>query len=200
MTPQAAVLHLTANDPILAEVIHRVGSYPIRPHANYYQELVEGIVGQQLSVKAAASINKRFVELFDGTFPTPEQLLAKSIDDLRSAGLSRTKASYIQDLAQHVIDGRVTFDNIEQLSNDEIIKELTAVKGIGEWTVHMFLIFAMGRLDVLAHGDLGVRMGIMKLYNLDHPPTPAEVQQIAIQKNWSPYESVACWYVWQSLK
>lgn len=196
----AAAEHLIEHDEILRPVVQHVGLCTIEPHENYYQELVESIVGQQLSIKAAAAINRRFLILFDGTFPSPEQILQKSIEELKTAGLSGAKARYVQDLAQHVVDGRIRFDRLDKQSNEEIIQELTTVKGIGEWTVHMFLMFAMGRMDILALGDLGVRTGIMKLYGLEQLPTPKEVQEIASHNHWSPYESIACWYIWQSLK
>lgn len=196
---QSAADHLVKNDPALAPIIKLVGLCTIRPHSNYYQELVESIISQQLSVKAAATILQRFVGLFGDTFPSPEQILEKSVDELRTAGLSRAKATYIRDLAQHVVDGKVKFDHLDTLSNEEIIVELTDVKGIGEWTVHMFLMFAMGRLDVLAHGDLGVRSGVQKLYDLKQLPSPAEVQEISMRNKWAPYQTVACWYVWKSL-
>lgn len=172
---------------------------PLRPHTAYYQRLVESIIGQQLSVKAAASIKKRFTELYGGIFPAPHEILVKSVEDMRSAGLSRAKALYIRDLAQHVIDDKLQFEQFDTLSNLQIINELTAVKGIGEWTAHMFLMFAMGRLDVLATGDLGIRSGIKNLYNLDHLPSPDEVRALAEKNQWNPYETVACWYIWHSL-
>jgi DNA-3-methyladenine glycosylase II len=181
-------------------VIAEVGLCTIRPHRNYYQELVDSIVSQQLSVKAAASIMQRFVGLFGGVFPAPEAILEKSAEDYRAAGLSYAKANYIRDLAQHVLDGRVTFDHLERLSNDDIIRELTAVKGIGVWTVHMFLMFCMGRLDVLATGDLGIRNGVRALYGFAEAVTPEQVVGVAEKYQWHPYESVACWYIWQSLK
>jgi DNA-3-methyladenine glycosylase II len=196
---QKATEHLTAKDPVLASVIVAHGPCDLKPHKLYYQELVESIVGQQLSIKAAGSIRKRFVELFGGTFPEPAAILAKSIEELRSAGLSGAKANYIRDLAQHVLDGKVVFDKLDNQTNEEIIKELTDVKGIGEWTAHMFLMFCMARLDILPVGDLGIKNGIQKLYGFDHLPTPDEVKAIAEQNKWHPYESVASWYIWRSL-
>ena len=193
------VQHLRTNDPVLAPVIERVGLPTFAPHGNYYQELVDSIISQQLSVKAAATIEKRFVKLFNDTFPAPEQILQKSVEELRTVGLSGQKASYIRDLAQHIVDGSVKFDHLDALTNEEIIAELTAVKGIGEWTVHMFLLFCMGRLNVLATGDLGIRNGVKQLYGLEALPTPQEVQIIATRHNWQPYEGVACWYIWQAL-
>jgi DNA-3-methyladenine glycosylase II len=199
-TLQQAAAHLAAADPLLAPVIEKAGPPRIAPHKKYYQELVESIVSQQLSVKAARTIMNRFLALFDGgQFPSPDQLLQKDIETLRAVGLSRQKATYIQDLAVKVNDGTVQFDHLDTLSNDDVITELTQIKGVGVWTVHMFLIFCMGRLDVLPTGDLGIKNGIYKLYDLDEKPTPEAMEAIAQQHGWHPYESVASWYVWQSL-
>jgi DNA-3-methyladenine glycosylase II len=195
-----ASLYLAKADPMLASVIKEAGQPTITPHKNYYQELVESIVSQQLSVKAASTILKRFIDLFDGEgFPTPDQILQKDIEDLRGVGLSRQKGSYIQDLALKVIEGTVKFNHLDVLSNDEIVAELTQIKGVGIWTVHMFLIFCMGRLDILPVGDLGIKNGIQRLYGLDHSPTPDAIELVAKDNAWHPYESVASWYVWQSL-
>jgi DNA-3-methyladenine glycosylase II len=198
-TIKAAITHLAQQDTVLAAAIKRAGPCTIRPHKNYYQELVDSIISQQLSIKAAATIFKRFKELFGGSFPTPEQILTKEIDELRSVGLSRGKAMYVRDLARHIVDGQLKFGHLDSLSNEEVIAELTAVKGIGEWTAHMFMMFCMGRLDVLAHGDLGIKNGVRKLYGLDHQPTALEVVDIAKQNHWHPYETVACWYVWHAV-
>lgn len=190
--------HLAAHDSVLAELIEIYPSPSFAPHTNYYQELVESIIGQQLSIKAAATIVKRFVSLF-GHFPGPEEILAADPDTLRTCGLSHAKIRYVQDLAQHIVDGAVKFDHLDTLTNEEIITELTAVKGIGEWTVHMFLIFCMGRLNVLATGDLGVRNAIKHKYELSSAPTPDEIRALATKNFWHPYESIACWYLWKSL-
>lgn len=187
------------SDPVLAKLIKQFGAPDLRPHKNYYASLVSSVVSQQLSVKAAQVIENRFLELFKGTFPTPEQIMLVSDDELRAIGFSYAKARYVHDLARHVIDGRVHFDTIDQQSNDEIIAMLTPVKGIGEWTVHMFLIFCVGRLNVLPVGDLGIKNGIQKLYTLPELPSPADVQRVADTHDWAPYESVASWYVWRSL-
>lgn len=194
-----ATSHLASSDPVMSRLIVNFSEPTIRPHTNYYHELIDSIISQQLSVKAARTIEGRFKDLFGGDFPSPEQILDKEIEELRSVGLSRPKASYIQDLARRILDGSVQFDHLDSLANDEIVAELTNVKGIGEWTVHMFLMFCMGRLDVLAHGDLGIRNGITKLYELEHIATPDDVKRIAAENNWHPYETVACWYIWQSL-
>jgi len=198
-TLTAAAEHLQAHDPYLRPVIIHSGLCTIEPHHDYYRELVESIVGQQLSVKAAAAIRRKFLALFDGAFPEPVEILAKTPEELRSAGLSWAKTKYIQDLAQHVIDGNIKFDHFDSLSNEEIIVELTSVKGIGEWTAHMFLMFLMGRLDILPVGDLGIKNGVQKLYGLKQQPNAKDIQKIAQKYHWHPYESVASWYVWESL-
>jgi len=198
-TAKAAAAHLAEYDPILKGIIERAGLCTIRPHKNYYWELVDSIISQQLSVKAAASIEKRFQELFASELPTPEQILEKSVDELRTAGLSRPKANYIRDLAQHIADGELKLDQLEHMSNQEIAAELTAVKGIGEWTAHMFLMFCMARLDVLPVGDLGIRNSIKKLYNFDLLPTAEEIKNLSAKNHWQPYESIASWYIWQNL-
>jgi DNA-3-methyladenine glycosylase II len=194
-----AAEYLAAHDDKLAPIIASAGLCTIRPHRQYYQELVESIIGQQLSVKAAASIRTRFLELFGGTFPTPETIVRKKPEELRAIGFSWAKAAYILDLAQHMIDGRLQFDSFDSQSNQAIITELTDVKGIGEWTAHMFLMFCMGRLDVLPTGDLGIRNGVRTLYCLDAVPSPQQVIEVAESHHWHPYESVASWYIWQSL-
>lgn len=196
---QRAAKHLAKNDSVLKPIIARTGVATITPHTDYYWELIDSIISQQLSVKAAASIEKRFQELFGTEFPEPAAILEKSIEELRSVGLSGAKAVYIRDLAQRISDGSLKFDKFDSLSNDEIIAELTAVKGIGEWTAHMFLMFCMGRLDILATGDLGIRNGIRALYGFPDAPSPEQVKEVATANHWHPYESVACWYVWHSL-
>ena len=194
-----ALRHLSASDPVLARLIAIYPMFSPRAHSHYFQELASSIISQQLSVRAAATIEKRFVELFGGVFPSPEQILTTDADTLRSVGLSRPKAAYIADLAHHVQTGQLQIARLPELSNTEIIRELTAVKGIGEWTAHMFLMFALGRLDVLPVGDLGVRNAIKIQYGLDQAPTPEECHQVATDNHWHPYQSVAAWYLWQSL-
>ena len=194
-----ALIHLSEADPRFTKLIETYPRPDFTPHTNYYHELASSIISQQLSVKAAKTIEGRFKDLFGDAFPSPEQILLKDIEELRAVGLSRPKAGYIQDLAAKVLDGTVDFSTLDSLSNQEIVDELTKVKGIGEWTVHMFLMFCMGRLDVLPIGDLGIRNGIGKLYGFQGVPTPQEVILIAEKYDWNPYESVASWYIWQSL-
>jgi DNA-3-methyladenine glycosylase II len=197
---EQAAKHLSRVDPLLAPVIAQYGYCPIRPHHEYYQALTGEIIGQQLSVKAAASIRKRFEALFGNTFPTPEEILLKSVEELRTVGLSQSKANYIRDLAQHIVDGKVRFDHLDALDNETVAQELTDVKGIGEWTAHMFLMFCMGRSDVLAYGDLGIRNAIKKRYRLESVPSPQDIQALATKNQWHPYETIACWYLWESLE
>jgi DNA-3-methyladenine glycosylase II len=198
-TLQQASDHLSQHDPVLAAVIARAGLADFVPHQNYYQALCDSIISQQLSVKAAATIEQRFKDLFAGDWPPPAAILERSVEELRTAGLSQAKANYMRDLAKHIIDGRLKFDTFDQQTNVEIITELTDVKGIGEWTAHMFLMFCMGRLDVLPVGDLGIRNGVRKLYDFADVPTPDQVREVAQANNWQPYESVASWYIWHSL-
>lgn len=199
-TLRDAAHHLAKVDTTLAPIISIAGFASIVPNKNYYQKLVESIISQQLSVKAAATILKRFLELFPGDdFPTPGHILRKDVEELRSVGLSRQKATYIQDLAVKVIEGTVRFNHLDALSNEEVISELTKIKGVGVWTVHMFLMFCMGRLDVLPTGDLGIKNGIYNLYKLEEKPTPEQMEKIAMMHKWHPYESVASWYIWHSL-
>lgn len=199
-TIQDAANYIAKNDPILQPIIQSTPLPAFTPHANYYQELIDSIIGQQLSVAAARTIRARCMVLFNDQLPSPEQILSKDPEELRAVGLSRPKVAYIQDLARHIIDGTVAFEHIDDLSNEAIIAMLTAVKGIGEWTAHMFLMFCMGRLDILPTGDLGVRSGIKKLYGYDHLPLPIEIKTLANENRWHPYESVASWYIWKSLE
>ena len=191
--------HLSVHDPVLAAVIKKAPLPTFIPHKNYYQELVESIISQQLSVKAAATILKRFKALFMSDFPNPAEILDEDIEIFRSVGLSRQKASYILDLASKVEDGTIKFDHLDGLTNQEVIDELIQIKGVGIWTVHMFLIFCMGRLDVLPTGDLGIKNGIQKLYTFEIKPTAEEMERVAVENHWHPYESLASWYIWHSL-
>jgi DNA-3-methyladenine glycosylase II len=197
---EKAARYLAKNDPVLAPVINRAGLCTLKPvkSEDYYWELVDAIISQQLSIKAARSIEERFKALYPGALPSPDQILVTQDEKLRQVGLSRAKVGYVKSLAQHIRDGKLELEKLNSLSNMEIAGELTTVKGIGEWTAHMFLIFAMARLDVLAVGDLGIKAGIQKLYNFPTQPTPEEITKLAKQNNWHPYESVACWYIWHA--
>jgi DNA-3-methyladenine glycosylase II len=200
MNAKEAAEYLRQADPMLQPIIDAIGPCTFRPHTDYYQELVDSIISQQLSVHAARSIEGRFRDLFGGGFPSAEQILSTDVETLRGIGFSYAKGRYVLDLAQHIVDGKIQFDYFDAMSNDEIIQELTVVKGVGVWTVHMFLMFCMGRTDILPVGDLGIRNGIQKLYCLEDAPTPLQISELAQKNHWHPYESIASWYVWQSLK
>lgn len=191
--------YLAQNDKRLAPVIQQSGPCTIKPHTDHYGELVGSIVGQQLSTAAAATIWKRVLDLFEGKMPRPEQLVKIDDQKLRDVGLSWAKVRYVKDLAEHILDGRLDLSHIATMPNDQLIEQLTAVKGIGEWSAHMFMMFGLGRLDILPVGDLGIRKGVMLLYGLKELPSPEQIITIANKNKWHPYESVACWYVWQSL-
>jgi DNA-3-methyladenine glycosylase II len=200
----AADKHLRAADPVIAGLIDRDGG-PLphdatvrrRPYG-YYGALVRAIAGQQLSVKAAQAIWNRLLVRFDNEIPTPEQILADDPDALREAvGFSRAKTSYLRSLAEHVLDGELELDRLPELSDEVVIAELTAVKGIGEWTAHMFLMFTLNRPDVFPSGDLGVKNAIIKEYDLA-PPVQNE-QLIEIAEPWRPYRTRASLYLWRSL-
>lgn len=191
--------HLSKNDKRLAGVIKASGPCRLKPHNDHYGELVGSIVGQQLSAKAGAVIWKRVLDLFGGKMPAPQQLIDIEADKIRACGVSYPKIGYMKDLAQHILDKRLDLDHISTMPNDQLIEQLTAVKGIGDWSAHMFMIFGLGRLDVQPVGDLGIRKAIMNLYILETLPDPAAIVTIANENNWRPYESVAAWYLWQSL-
>ena len=196
---RAAEKHLSKVDKRLAPVIKQSGPCRIKPHKDHYGELVGSIVGQQLSTHAAAAIWKRVLDLFDGNMPQPEQLVDIDGQKLRDIGFSWAKVRYVKDLAGHILDGRLDLEHISKMPNEQVIEQLTAVKGIGEWSAHMFMMFGLGRLDILPVGDLGIRKAIQKLYGLRALPDPAKIITIANKNKWHPYESVACWYLWQSL-
>jgi DNA-3-methyladenine glycosylase II len=160
---------------------------------------VRTIAGQQLSVLAARAIWNRLLAHFDGRVPTPQEILDEDPDTLRAAaGFSRAKVIYLRSLAEHVLDGRLELERLAELDDDEVIAELTAVKGIGEWSAHMFLMFTLHRPDVLPVGDLGVRNAAMRAYDLPAPPKPAELEALA--EPWRPYRTRASLYLWRSLE
>lgn len=169
-----------------------------RQGLEHYAALVRSIVGQQLSVKAAQSIYNRLLGEFGGRPPLPTEILERDPEQLRAAaGLSRAKTGFLRSLAEHVIGGELDLDHVAELPDDEVIRELTAVKGIGVWSSHMFLMFQLGRPDVLAVGDLGVRRAVERAYGLADLPSTAELEAIA--EPWRPWRTVACRYLWRSL-
>jgi DNA-3-methyladenine glycosylase II len=165
--------------------------------ADAYGTLVRTICGQQLSTKAARTIYRRVTELYDGNTPTPEQIIATEPELLRAAGLSGAKVAYLRDLAEHIVDGELDVDGLAELPDDTVAESLTAIKGLGRWSVDMFMMFHLGRPDVLAVGDLGIRKAIQIEYGLEELPKPAEMERIA--EAWRPHRTLACLYLWESL-
>lgn len=190
----APVNHLR-KDRKLAKVIDLVGEFNLSLTKNPYESLVEAIITQQLSAKAADSISAKFREIY-GRFPKPADVIETSDAKLRKAGLSYMKVSYIKDLSKKVESKELRLAYMKNLSDEEVIVQLMQVKGIGRWTAEMFLIFSLGRLDVLPVGDLGLRKGIKNLYSLEELPEKEQIESIA--EKWRPYRSVATWYLWRS--
>jgi DNA-3-methyladenine glycosylase II len=192
-----AIRHLKQADPVLAQIIDRVGAYKIEYREPIFQTLVRSIVYQQLHGKAASTIFGRLQDAAKADPLTPEAILKLRPARMRALGLSPQKLSYIRELARLTRNGDVDFAQCLALEDAAVIEHLTRVKGVGVWTVHMFLIFALRRPDVLPTGDLGVRAAIKKAYGLADLPTPEEMARIAA--SWRPYASVASWYLWRSL-
>ena len=190
--------HLRGADPVMANLIDRFGLVRHERHRPPFYSLMAAIVGQQISVKAAAAIMERLT----GTFPEgrtvgPAALAAVPIEQLRAVGLSGAKARYMHDLAEKVASGVVDLERLPALQDEEVIAALRQIKGIGRWTAEMFLIFSLGRLDVLAVDDLGLRTGIQRAYALDHLPQAAEIRSLA--EPWRPYRTIATLYLWHYL-
>lgn len=189
---------------MLRDLIDRVG--PPRPRrrpggpppGDHYGALVRSIVGQQLSVAAARAIYGRLLEHFGGRAPSPQEVLAQEEEDLRAAaGLSRAKVGFLRSLAERLVAGELELDRVAGLADEEIVVELCSVRGIGEWSAHMFLIFQLERPDVLAVGDLGVRRAVQRAYGLPALPSAGELRALA--EPWRPHRTLACRYLWRSL-
>jgi DNA-3-methyladenine glycosylase II len=197
---------LAASDPTMAALIERVGEIDLatrlarhseeRP-ADAYGALLRAIVGQQLSTKAARTIYLRVLELFGGRTPAPERLLEASEEELRGCGLSGRKVEYVRDLASHALSGELELDRLDELPDEQVIEEIVAVRGLGQWTAEMFLIFHLERPDVLSGGDLGIRKAVGIEYGLDGMPAPQQVLEIG--EPWRPHRSLASLYLWESL-
>jgi 3-methyladenine DNA glycosylase/8-oxoguanine DNA glycosylase len=198
--PVAAAAHLSEVDPALAPVIERVGPCSIEPDKSLdiYHYLIRSIVYQQLNGKAAATIHGRLLGLWEGADPSPEELLATDAEQLRSVGVSGSKAAALHDLARHVLAREIPdTPTALALEDDELVKQITVVRGIGPWTVHMLLIFRLGRPDVLAPTDYGVRAGFARIHGLDDLPTPKALTDAG--ESWRPFRSAACWYLWRAV-
>jgi DNA-3-methyladenine glycosylase II len=202
----AGAKQLAAADPTMGALIERIGPIDLetrlgrrkeeRP-TDAYGALLRAIVGQQLSTKAARTIYLRVVDLFGGRTPAPERLLEASEEDLRGCGLSGRKVEYVRDLASHVLSGELELERLDQLSDEQVIEEIVAVRGLGQWTAEMFLLFHLERPDILSGGDLGIRKAVGIEYELDEMPPPLKV--IEIGEPWRPHRSLASLYLWESL-
>ncbi len=190
---------LMRGDPVMRALIKRIGPCGLAGslHADPFESLVQAIVWQQLSTKAAATIFGRFLALFRGaTFPSPADVAAVPDDALRQVGFSRMKVSYIRDLCRRVTDGSLHLGQLESLNDEAVVRELTQVKGIGRWSAEMFLMFRLHRPDVLPVDDLGIVKAIQRAYGLRNPPTAERIRRLG--EPWRPYRSVASWYLWAS--
>jgi len=194
--------HLADCDPILGALVSDHGPLDEEERRRgrpdeAYGALLRAIVGQQLSVKAAKTIYDRLCALYGDRTPTPAELIATDPDELRGVGLSRAKAAYLRDLAEHVEDGELDLERLPELPDDEVSAQLIAIKGLGRWTVDMFLMFHLGRPDILPVGDLGIRRAVQVAYGLEELPDAAELTRIA--QPWQPHRTLACLYLWASL-
>ncbi|HET7585550.1 MAG TPA: DNA-3-methyladenine glycosylase [Gemmatimonadaceae bacterium] len=194
-----AIAHLRRADPVLASIIDRVGPcrFQLRTEGTHFDAVVRSIIYQQLSGSAASTIHSRVLTLFGGS-PHPAQLATVDDTALRSVGVSRQKIAYLKDLAARVLADEVPIERLHELEDAAVIDALTRVKGVGTWTAHMFLMFRLGRADVLPTGDLGIRKAMQRAYRMRRPPDERRMQRVAAC--WSPYTSVACWYLWRSLE
>ncbi len=193
------ILHIYNNDKRLAKIIEISRPCTIKPKKNYYDLLLRSIVQQQLSINAAASIHKKFMLYFDNK-PLPEKIINTPHEILRGLGLSNAKVKYVKDLSEKIMEREISFRGMNKKSDEEIIARLTRVKGIGVWTSHMFLIFTLGRLNVLPIGDLGLRRAIKNVYGLIRLPDEKKIIKISKENGWHPYNSIASWYLWRSLE
>ena len=194
-----AINHLRKVDPVMAEVIAVVGRCDLEPRADgtHFDAVMRAIIFQQLSGQAAGTIHRRFKELYGGRDPKPRELLKTLDAKLRAVGLSGQKTRYLKDLASRVIAGDCPIESLHDLTDDQIMEALTAVKGVGRWTAQMFLMFRLGRPDVLPDLDLGIQKGIKRAYGLRKHPLPKRVLKIGAK--WAPYRTVASWYLWRLL-
>lgn len=190
-----AVEHLTASDPVLGRLIARVGEFTLKLDRNRFGILVRSILSQQISTKAARAIRLKLEAQTAGDGLTPAAIAGLTDSQLRGAGLSGQKVTYLRDLSGRVLDGRLRLEVLHRQSDAEVIAELVQVRGIGHWTAQMFLMFSLGRLDVFPHDDLGLRAAIKELYRL--PDLPRKAESLAIAEPWRPYATIASWYVWR---
>lgn len=196
-SPFSTSIQALRRDPRFATLIKKHGAPDLKRGKNPFQALCRAIIYQQVSGKAAASILKKFIALFNTRkFPTPEEVVRMPVERLRSAGLSGQKASYIHDLAEKFSNGTIRHRALHRMSSEDLVEHLTQVKGIGVWSVHMFLIFTLNRLDVLPTGDLGIQKGFQAVFKLRTLPSHAQMERMA--REWREHASVASWYLWRA--
>ena len=184
-------------DPILGKIIDKVGDYSLKRRNHHFAVLVESIISQQLATKAAEAIFRRFTKLYP-KFPTATQILATRRSKLRKTGMSGMKIDYLKDLARNIEEGKLKIKSLPKMSDEQVIEQLTQIKGIGRWTAEMFLIFSLGRQDVLPVHDLGLKKAVQFAFSLPQLPKPKEVEKLG--ERWKPYRSIATWYLWKSLQ
>lgn len=194
----AAARRLAKADSTLRRIIARVGPCRLKQHPRYFVTLCDSIISQQLSGRVAEVIFERFADLCPRRRPTPQTVVRVPLARMRSAGLSKQKASYLKDLAKGFLDGRIRTGGFARQSNEDIIAALTAIHGIGRWTAEMFLMFSLNRLDVLPVDDLGIQKAIQRWYGFRQLPAASTIRRIG--GPWHPYETIACWYLWRSLR
>ncbi len=194
-----ALLHLRKADPVLARVIDQVGAcrFATTREGTHFDAVVRAIVYQQLSGKAAATILRRVHDVYGGKPPTARRLLATADAPLRAAGLSQQKLGYLRDLAEQAVTRKLAFARLDTLDDEAVVEALTRVKGVGRWTAQMFLMFRLGRLDILPTGDLGIQNAVQRAWGLAERPPPVVVETLGAA--WRPYATIACWYLWRSL-
>ncbi|MBI1346809.1 DNA-3-methyladenine glycosylase 2 family protein [bacterium] len=190
-----ALAHLSVSDPVLGQLINRVGEFNLKLDRNRFGILVRSILSQQISTKAARAIRLKLEAQTDGLGLTPEAISRLTDLQLRTAGLSGQKVTYLRDLSSRVLDGRLDLTRLHRMTDEDVIAELIQVKGIGHWTAQMFLMFSLGRLDVFPHDDLGLRASMRELYQLPELPKKAVCLELAAP--WRPYATIASWYVWR---
>lgn len=194
---ERALKRLTRVDPVLGKVIRQVGEFALKTEKGGYEILVRSILSQQISIAAAKTIRTRLQGLLPSTKIRAEDIQALTDEQLQSVGISQQKRTYLRDLTRCTLDGTICFRRLKSKADDDAIEELTQVKGIGRWTAQMYLMFSLGRLDVFAVGDLGIRNAMISLYDLGEKPTSAELEDIA--RIWTPHRSIASWYLWRAL-
>lgn len=192
------IAHLAKNDPVLKPLTEKIPPFSYEERSHYAKDLITAILNQQLSIKAAWTIEQRFLAKF-GDDPDLQMILDADHDEIRAIGLSNAKVRYVKAIAEAFLGGEVHFHKFPGMSDEEIIKELVKIKGVGEWTAHMFLMFTLVRPNILPVGDLGIKRAVMVNYTLPEMPDAKKLTEISERGNWAPYNTIACYYLWKSI-